>query len=187
VRNRSGRTFSPVQLDDAGTLDEIARILRDELHDTLGLIIDVRNNGGGSINLADELPQLFSANPVAVNGFPLLNTDLNATIVHAPGFPDAGLAGADRRGARHQRAIHPHGAAHDTAAATGARRCTSSRVAILTDASCYSACDMFTASMQDNALAKVWGEGETTGHHRRWQADGDRRVHRFGRRRRSQL
>ena len=32
-------------------------------------------------------------------------------------------------------------------------------VAILTNARCYSACELFTAAMQDWGLAKVYGEG----------------------------
>jgi hypothetical protein len=155
-------SFQPTLSTPAMT-DEFARILRDEMKDTTGLIIDVRDNPGGYINLADALPQLFSANPVGVNGFRFINTDLNATIVNTQSF----------QGSEWQtivNEVHGTNARYTRTAQFTTDASANSRtqvyfkpVAVLTNGNCFSSCDMFSASMQDNALAKLWGEDATTG------------------------
>jgi hypothetical protein len=157
------QSFSPAVLTVDQTVDEVARILRDELRDTDGLIIDVRNNGGGQILLAETLPQLFGPNPIQVEGFRLLNSDGNATILGTPAYKDSNW---------HKLIDEVHGtSAHFTRTAQFTSDATANQrtqvyfkpVAVLTNARCFSSCDMFTAAMQDNGSARIWGEDVKTG------------------------
>ena len=69
-------SFVPATGDNA-TLQEIRRLIFTEFEDTDALIFDVRNNGGGSIVLADKMPQLFMPGDAKAIQARLLNTDLN--------------------------------------------------------------------------------------------------------------
>jgi C-terminal processing protease CtpA/Prc len=156
-------SFSPVVLTVDQTVDEFARILRDELKDTAGLIIDVRDNGGGQIGLADQLPQLLSANQVVSNGFRFINTDTNAMLVHGPQFEGTvwqTLIDDVRGTSARFTATAPM---TDELVTNSRTQVYFKPVAVLTNAKCFSSCDMFTASMQDNGLAQIWGEDFTTG------------------------
>jgi hypothetical protein len=52
-------SFSPLGSDDDAVILLIRSLLLKELKDTSSLVIDMRNNGGGSIRMGDLLPQLF--------------------------------------------------------------------------------------------------------------------------------
>lgn len=130
--------------------------------ETDGLIIDVRNNGGGYITISDLLPQMFSDEPVGIEGFRMLATQLNKEVVSHPWFAYEwlGLVNEALENNRRFTSAIP-------LTWPGYRelfqRAYHHPVAILTNANCYSACDIFSASMQDNGLAKIWGEHNKTG------------------------
>ena len=146
-------------------IDEIRRLLVGDLASTDGLIFDVRNNGGGYIELADKLPQLFARTNAQVLGFRLLNNDLNHRIFNGT---DVGSWYPDFQKVVNE--AHGNGKVY-----TGTAQFTSDfdanllgegyykPVALLMNANCYSATDMFTCSMQDNNGALIYGEDPRTG------------------------
>jgi C-terminal processing protease CtpA/Prc len=50
------------------TVDLIAGLLANQLNNTDGLLLDVRDNGGGALETAAALVQLFKENPVSMTG-----------------------------------------------------------------------------------------------------------------------
>ena len=151
----------------ANTINEVRRLLLEELSDTDGLIFDVRDNGGGAIALADGLSQLFTSKEVDVIKARLLNTELNLSVFNDNVF------GPNILGEQWNRVINE-------AAGTGARyteleaftsdAAANSRgqayfkpVAVLANARSYSASDLFVCSMKDNGAALVFGEDLLTG------------------------
>ncbi len=144
----------------------IRDLLTTKLKDTRGLVLDLRGNPGGTIELAERLPQLFASRAVPVQGARLLNTELNAFILNSSFLgmgPDAHwsavineAAGTDAR--------YTKTATFTTAAnANAAGQAYFAPVAILTDALTYSAAEHFASIMQDERLATIWGEDLKTG------------------------
>ena len=156
-------SFEPQVLSVSGTVDEIARLLKGELAGTAGLIIDVRDNGGGYINLADEMLQLFSPRHVDTIQFRLKNSALNAFMFDTwadPTDPFTALIDSARKTNRRYTGTAP---ITDDQSANHLSQAYFAPVAVLTNSACYSSCDMFTAGMQDNGLATIWGEDHRTG------------------------
>jgi C-terminal processing protease CtpA/Prc len=158
-------SFEPSVLDIPGTLAEMSRILTGPLASTVGLIIDVRDNGGGWINLGEEMLQLFSPHHVETIGFRLKNSALNAfffdTIApYDQGDPFLPLIDAARGTRGPYTGLAP---ITDDLSANSLSQAYFGPVAVLTNSGCFSTCDMFTAGMQDNALATIWGEDLRTG------------------------
>ncbi|NNG01062.1 MAG: hypothetical protein HKM93_16855 [Desulfobacteraceae bacterium] len=170
IKNRYGR-FGYINLTSFyfnvnRTVNEIRRLLLEELSDTDGLIFDVRNNGGGYINLADRLPQLFMPEEAQVLKSRFLNTDLNRKIMNEsilsiwelPEFRQVinDVAGTSR--------IYSDGAAFTyDSEANFLGQIYYKPVAVLANARSYSATDMFTCSIQDNNAAVIYGEDPQTG------------------------
>jgi hypothetical protein len=165
-------SFEPTLTDSFGnvnyelTLDEMTRILTGPLANTEGLIIDVRDNGGGWISFGEEMLQLFSPTHVQSEGFRLLNTALNAFVIDTIAPTDS-YDGAFKPlidAARGTTRIYTGTAPLTVDAwANGRSQAYFGPVAVLTNSACFSTCDMFTAGMQDNGLATIWGEDRHTG------------------------
>ncbi|WP_086934229.1 S41 family peptidase [Agarilytica rhodophyticola] len=158
-------TFSPTNGGDF-TIAEIRRIIFEEFGDTDGLIFDVRNNGGGSIILADTLSQLFSRNEVRAINARLLNTDLNRTIFNESIFG----AFSNPEWTEVINAAEGTGAIYSDLApftrdpdANLLGQAYYKPVAVLANARSYSATDLFTCTMRDNVAALVYGEDPRTG------------------------
>jgi len=148
------------------TIEEIRRIIFEEFDETDGLIFDVRNNGGGSIVLADKLSQLFSRNDTKVIDARLLNTDLNRTIFNDSllgQFIDPAWATAinDVEGTDERYSARVPFTSDADANALG--QAYYKPVAVLMNARSYSATDLFTCAMRDNVAALVYGEDPLTG------------------------
>ena len=155
-------SFSPERLSVEQLVLETKRLLVEEFQDTDGLIIDLRSNGGGQIELADKLVQLFTPkNPMP------LNFVLNASVANLhwweniePSSPyTKTLHEAFELGTAYTRPIPLHN--KKEVGLIG--QYYFKPVALMTDGSCYSSCDMFSALMQDQGVATVFGEDSTTG------------------------
>lgn len=151
---------------DAFALDVIARLLQVQLGKTKGLIVDVRDNGGGSIVYADKMSQLFMPRSANAAQARLLNTDLNRYI-----FNNSSVGPESKpEWTRVINEAEGTGRTYtETAPFTYASEANElgqayyKPVAVLADARSYSATDLFTCAMQDNLAATIFGEDPKTG------------------------
>jgi C-terminal processing protease CtpA/Prc len=171
IENRRGKfgylnlsSFVPDSGVDA-TIEEIRRLIFEEFGETRGLIFDVRNNGGGFVNLADKLPQLFTRGD-AVNGQArVLNTDTTLEIFNNSPFgivfPELATALNDVAGtdATHSGLV-PFNSSEEV---NTLGQIYNGPVAVLANGNSYSASDLFTCQMQDSGAAFMFGEEPRTG------------------------
>jgi hypothetical protein len=144
-------------------LAEVIRMLG--LLPQTGLIIDVRNNGGGIIVNGERLLQLFVDGPVEAERLHFINTELSAAIARSNAF-----GGFARRWLRSIElavvtgATYSQGFPIEPPEATNAiGRRYPGPVVLITDARCYSTTDFFAAGFQDNGLGKILGVDTNTG------------------------
>jgi Peptidase family S41 len=130
-----------------------------------GLIIDVRNNGGGIILNGERMLQLFVDGPVEAERLHFINTELTAAIAASNAF-----GGFARRWLRSIElavvtgATYSQGFPIEPPADTNAiGRRYHGPVVLITDARCYSTTDFFTAGFQDNGVGKILGVDGNTG------------------------
>ena len=171
IENRLGKfgylrldSFVPINGVDF-TVQEIRRLIFEELSDTRGLIFDVRDNGGGFGRLADELPQLFTRGDAVSSPARLLNTEVNSEIFNNslfglvfPQFTNAinSVAGTDE--------THSPAVPFNTPESINAfGQSYYGPVAVLANANSYSASDFFACQMQDSRAAFLFGEEPRTG------------------------
>lgn len=171
IENRFGKfgylrldSFVPINGVDF-TVQEIRRLIFEELSETRGLIFDVRDNGGGFGRLADELPQLFTRGDAVSSPARLLNTDVNSEIfnnslfgVFFPQFTAAinSVAGTAE--------THSPAVPFNTPESINAfGQSYYGPVAVLANANSYSASDFFACQMQDSRAAFLFGEEPRTG------------------------
>jgi hypothetical protein len=141
-------------------LNEVARLLGELPAD--GLILDVRGNGGGYVIAAEFMLQFFSPRRITPEPFQFVTT---------PGT--TGLAGtvADYQEWRQSlREAVTTGAAYSTPlplypidVVNSVGQLYHGPVVLVTDAQCYSACDIFAAGFQDHEIGKVLGVDGNTG------------------------
>lgn len=170
INNEYGRfaylrldSFVPETLQVPQVVMLVKKLLQNELAGTDGLIFDLRDNGGGMITYGESLVQLFTPKNIAPLGFRLLNSQANRDIFRLnPVWGDdfgRALDVAQTIGARYTVAI-PFATASQL---NDVAQAYFKPVAVLTNSSCYSTCDMTTASMQDHGVATIWGEDGATG------------------------
>jgi hypothetical protein len=151
--------FTPVDNDDFKVTLLIRSLLLNELKDTNGLIIDIRENGGGSGLMSDLIPQLFlpTTNATASRA---INHPFNRALFEGVG--DASFLEAmdqTKEGERYtpwvpgtpQSILRKYGMAYVKP------------VGVFTSGECYSACDYFSANMQDVGGVIIFGEDKFSG------------------------
>ncbi|MDQ1424970.1 MAG: hypothetical protein QOD72_2468, partial [Acidimicrobiaceae bacterium] len=162
------RVFTFMVDDADGFVAEFVR-LADQLPND-GLIIDVRNNGGGLIYAAEQLLQTLTPRAVEPSPAQFVTTPLMLDLVrrHSPSSLDPTFD------------LSPWAASMDLAVRTGSVYSTSHSitplaqanavgqryhgpVVLVTDARCYSATDMFAAGFQDHRIGPVLGVHANTG------------------------
>ncbi|KAI8588502.1 hypothetical protein BDZ88DRAFT_477015 [Geranomyces variabilis] len=135
-------------------------LLLNELAETDGIVIDLRSNGGGSLNLADGLPQLFVPDFMPGTGRALRVEENRVLFVQnqVQGEVWAASYNASKPGDLYTKAIQ-----FNTQQQTNELgQLYLKPVALLNNANCYSACDTFSASMQDHGIL-VYGEDGQSG------------------------
>ena len=158
-------TFMPEGDESADSVIHQVRLQLEKAQpETVALIIDMRGNGGGLILLAEGLTQLFT--PSHIDSMPVrflpnqlnLDTFLKANQGKENGWSQDAKDGMDSRSKYTKpRTITSKDAANRYG------QVWFKPVVVLTDANCYSACDLFAAAMQDHAAATIIGTHSTTG------------------------
>jgi hypothetical protein len=148
--------------DFIGTTVLIRDLLLNQLKDTNSVIFDIRDNGGGIIQLSEWIPQLIGSDIEPGNVRTLvapINRDiyLNSTYSSNDQFANA------YRQAKPDDKYTPFAKFTSIQSANIFGQVYLKPVGVFTNGNCYSACDMFTATMQDNGVATVYGEDKFTG------------------------
>ncbi|MBI3711832.1 MAG: hypothetical protein HY253_02555 [Burkholderiales bacterium] len=158
-------SFVPSRVNDNGALSIIANLLRNQLASTDALVIDVRNNGGGSIVYADKLPQMFIPGDASTNSARFLNTNLNFNFLNQDIFkmywPNWVQLITDAHATKN--VYSKTGVFTTKPDANTMGQMYYKPVGVLANARSYSATDLFTCAMQDNAAATIFGEDKKTG------------------------
>jgi hypothetical protein len=135
-----------------------------------GLIIDVRDNGGGQISAGEQLLQLLAPRTITPEGAQFISTELtrqlcrlNAPSRAVPGVNLspwlASLGQALETGAAFS-GVHP---ITDPAACNFIGQRYYGPVVLVTNALCYSATDIFTAGFHDHRIGIILGTDGNTG------------------------
>lgn len=154
--------------DADGFVREFVR-LSDQLPDD-GLIIDVRNNGGGLITAAEGLLQVLTPRNIDPSPTQFVTTPFMLRLVeqHSPSPLDSSfdlspwlpsMELAVRTGAAYSTAH----TITDASFANAMGQRYHGPVVLITDALCYSATDMFAAGFQDHGIGPVLGVANATG------------------------
>jgi len=158
-------TFS---VPEAGEfIEELGRLV--EQLPEKGLILDVRGNGGGLITAAEGSLQLFTSQRIAPQRAQFINTPLNLALCEMNPDDQPGSVRLGRWVESIREAVQT-GAAYSLgfpitspAELDGISRRYFGPVALITDALCYSATDMFAAGFQDHEIGPVIGVHGNTG------------------------
>lgn len=154
-------SFEPLNSDEDALVSLVRGLLINELSETKGLILDIRDNGGGLAGMANKLPQLFSPNFFKNGGIKALVTPLNAKLFLG-GF--LGSVWLDAYNSTKPEDKYTPLVPFDTDATCNVYgQAYFKPVGVFTNGRCYSACDFFAANMQDNDIAWIFGEDLETG------------------------
>lgn len=142
-------------------LEEVIRLLLEEFPPE-GLIIDVRGNGGGYIIAAEFLLQFLTFKNIEPEPTQFINTPTTLALTEAvPSmnkWRESLLQGVTT-GAQYSGGI----ALSPPETVNSVGQLYHGPVVLITDAFCYSACDMFAAGFQDHQIGKVLGVDNATG------------------------
>jgi len=172
VKNPAGKiakfdleTFMPEGDASADSIIHQVRLLLEKSQpEAAALLIDLRGNGGGLITLAEGLTQLFTPSNVDAMPVRFLPTQLNLdTFLKANQGKENGWSQDAKDGMASRSKYTKPRTITSSDAANRYGQVWFKPVVVLTDATCYSACDLFAAAMQDHAAATIIGTHSTTG------------------------
>ncbi len=159
-----GFSWENTNLDVATVVEGLRREIEGRLSKAIGIVIDVRGNPGGYIVFAEKLVQLFSSKEVEPTKVQMLANKLNEAIFlksngqeenrWSVAIHEAVIAGKEM--------INPMPITPKTEA-NSLGQIWFRPVIVLTDAACFSACDIFSGGMQDNGAGVIIGVHKTTG------------------------
>lgn len=156
-------SFSPEVLTAMDTIYLVKHLLENELANTDGLILDLRDNGGGTIAFAEALVQLFTPVAIQPQGFRLKNSQvIRDLFAHNQALNSdfrMALDIAQTIGAPYTQALPLTG----DVTANSIGQAYFKPMAVLNNSSCYSSCDLMSASLQDHGVAVIYGEDGATG------------------------
>ncbi|MDX6764614.1 S41 family peptidase, partial [Streptomyces sp. F8] len=127
-----------------------------------GLIVDVRDNGGGSVWASELTLQTLTARHITPEPFQFINTPLNLRICRSSGDLEPWVPSMEQAvetGAAFSAALPL--TPEDRANQIGQQYF--GPVVLITNARCYSATDMFAAGFQDHRIGIVLGTDDNTG------------------------
>jgi hypothetical protein len=153
-------TFHMQDQNIEGFLNEVLRLLAALPQN--GLVLDVRGNGGGYIIAAEFLLQFLTPRQVTPEPFQFVSTRNAARLTNAVGDYEpwrASLAESVTTGSAYSTALPLYPA--EVVNSVG--QTYQGPVVLVTDAQCYSACDIFAAGFQDHGIGPVLGVEANTG------------------------
>lgn len=155
-------SFSPEKVTDEVAKKIITDLMTNELASTDGLIFDLRSNGGGSIGYGESLAELITGKSLDVLKFQLLNSEANYHF-YVTADPQSNYFEALKIAIENDTAMtEPLDLIKKSDIYTKGQSYFKP-VALFTDSSCYSTCDITSALLQDHNIAEVWGEDLQTG------------------------
>lgn len=155
-------SFVPEVLSVPEVIVTVKKLLLNELKNTDGMILDLRNNGGGMIGLGEGLVQLFTPKNIQRLNFVLKSSLSNKH------FMDVSYQGSPFLDALNEALANNQPYTSPLPLSPSALVNTHGQVyfkplALFTNASCYSTCDMISALVQDHEVGLIVGEDNTTG------------------------
>jgi Peptidase family S41 len=155
------KTFAPASGDVAGVVAEFRRILTTLSQD--GLILDVRGNGGGYINIGELILQMLTPQKITPEPFHFLSTPLTLQIATEPSNDAAPWRDSILQGLESGAGFSQGFPLTDATQCNGIGQIYQGPVVLVTDALCYSTTDIFSAGFQDHEIGKVLGCHTSTG------------------------
>lgn len=129
-----------------------------------GLIIDVRDNGGGLITAAERLLQLLTPRKIVPESYHFIGTVLALEITRIAANPSLKIWQRSLSEAVSTGSIYSRGFPITTIEkANDIGQMYYGPVILVTDALCYSATDLFAAGFQDHQIGKIIGTDGNTG------------------------
>ncbi|KAI9203957.1 uncharacterized protein BJ171DRAFT_459706, partial [Polychytrium aggregatum] len=172
IYKEHGHNLGVIRLDDfepTTSVDQILLLIRgllvNELANTDAVVFDIRSNGGGIIDMANSIPQLFKPD-YDTSGARLLISNTNTAMMHAPAAVPEGLGNwvqAYDSGLAKNATLGDIAFFDDDTSVNLLGNAYLKPVGVFNDAVCYSACDMFSANMQDSQTAVIFGQDHQTG------------------------
>jgi hypothetical protein len=155
------RTF---MVEPDAFIDELMRVL--PLLPREGLILDLRENGGGYIHASERALQLFTPRRIEPEPAQFINTPLNLRLCRRHAKTEYGLGPWVKS---MEQALETGSVMSAAIPLTPADLCNDrgqvydGPVVLITDALCYSATDIFAAGFQDHAIGPILGTDGNTG------------------------
>jgi len=156
-------SFTPEVLTIDQVVEELKTILlQDEMKQTNGLVFDMRGNGGGQLPLAEKIIQFFGPKRIQPELLYLKNSPANLYYLNTlfPNDPFTGLINEAEASGQAFTKLLPM-TREDRINDLG--QFYFKPMAVFTDATCYSACETFSAMIQDYQIGTIFGEESTTG------------------------
>ena len=155
------KSFAPQSGNISGVVDEFGRILR-TLPQT-GLILDVRGNGGGYINIGELILQTLTPGKITPEPFHFLATPLALKIVSEPSNDVGEWKETIIQGLESGASFSQGFPLTDPEECNEIGQVYQGPVVLVTDALCYSTTDIFSAGFQDHRIGTVLGCHSSTG------------------------
>jgi len=155
------KSFAPQSGGVSQVVDEFGRILK-TLPQT-GLILDVRGNGGGYINIGELILQMLTPRRITPEPFHFLATPLTLKIVSDPANGAQAWKDTIVQGLESGASFSQGFPLTDPDGCNAIGQIYQGPVVLITDALCYSTTDIFSAGFQDHRIGSVLGCHTSTG------------------------
>jgi hypothetical protein len=154
-------SFQPSTGDDSA-LAIIRNLLLNELKDTEALLFDLRDNGGGSVQFAETIPQLFGIDIEPSNRRAIVSK-VNERVFLGGSFPETDPWYQAYKEVKPGDYYTPIRKLTAPALANALGMVYLKPVGVLHNGNCYSACDLLSGALKDNVNAKIFGEDVSSG------------------------
>ena len=155
------KSFAPESPDIDGVVREFARILT--TLPTTGLILDVRGNGGGFINIGERILQMLTPKEITPEPFHFLATPLTQAIATAAANGWGDWKNTIGQGIESGASFSQGFPLTEPRACNDVGQLYQGPVVLVTNALCYSTTDIFAAGFQDHGIGPVLGCHASTG------------------------